>query len=65
MSASNAWAEFAAAFTRTRDAHEEHEQAKVELKNLIPADAKEATGHGIRAKRSKSRGREFRPPRQQ
>jgi hypothetical protein len=26
----------------------------VELKSLMPEDAKEATGHGIRAKRSKS-----------
>jgi hypothetical protein len=26
----------------------------VELKALMPEDAKEATGHGIRAKRSKS-----------
>jgi hypothetical protein len=31
-----------------------HEQAKTELKVLIPEDAKEAIGHGIRAKRSKS-----------
>jgi len=54
MSSSNAWAEFAAVFARTREAHQEHEQAKVELKSLMPADAKEATGHGIRAKRSKS-----------
>ena len=54
MSSSNAWAEFGAVFARTRDAHQEHEQAKVELKGLMPADAKEATGHGIRAKRSKS-----------
>jgi predicted phage-related endonuclease len=54
MSPSNAWAEFAAIFTRTRTAHLEHEHAKVELKNLMPEDAKEATGHGIRAKRSKS-----------
>ncbi len=54
MSASNAWAEFAAAFSRTRAAHLEHEQAKAELKNLVPEDAKEAIGHGIRAKRSKS-----------
>jgi predicted phage-related endonuclease len=54
MSSSNAWAEFAAVFTRTREAHQEHERAKVELKGLMPADAKEATGHGIRAKRSKS-----------
>jgi predicted phage-related endonuclease len=54
MSSSNAWAEFAAVFARTREAHQEHEQAKAELKSLMPADAKEATGHGIRAKRSKS-----------
>jgi predicted phage-related endonuclease len=53
MSASNAWAEFAAVFSRTRSAHLEHEQAKAELKVLMPEDAKEATGHGVRAKRSK------------
>jgi predicted phage-related endonuclease len=54
MSSSNAWAEFAAVFSRTRSAHLEHEQAKAELKGLMPEDAKEATGHGVRAKRSKS-----------
>ena len=54
MTASNAWAEFAAIFTRTRAAHLEHEQAKAELKGLVPEDAKEAIGHGVRAKRSKS-----------
>ena len=54
MSASNAWAEFAGSFVRTRAAHQEHEQAKAELKSLMPEDAKEATGHGVRAKRSKS-----------
>jgi predicted phage-related endonuclease len=54
MTASNAWAEFAGSFVRTRAAHQEHEQAKAELKTLMPEDAKEATGHGVRAKRSKS-----------
>jgi predicted phage-related endonuclease len=54
MTSSNAWAEFAAIFTRTRQAHLEHEQAKCELKSLMPEDAKEAIGHGIRAKRSRS-----------
>jgi len=54
MSASNTWAEFATVFARTRAAHLEHEQAKVELKSLMPEDAKEAIGHGLRAKRSKS-----------
>src|SRR5579871_2238915 len=54
MSASNAWAEFAALFEETRQAHLDHERAKTELKGLVPEDAKEAFGHGIRAKRSKS-----------
>src|SRR5262249_48854746 len=59
MTSSNAWAEFATVFTRTRKAHLEHEQAKAELKNLMPEDAKEAIGHGVRAKRSKSGGISF------
>jgi predicted phage-related endonuclease len=54
MTSSNAWAEFSGIFARTRAAHLEHEQARTELKNLMPEDAKEATGHGVRAKRSKS-----------
>jgi predicted phage-related endonuclease len=54
MTPSNAWAEFAAIFSRTRSAHLEHEQAKGELKSLVPEDAQQAIGHGIRAKRSKS-----------
>ena len=54
MSSSNAWAEFAAVFTSTRSAHLEHEQAKTELKGLMPEDAQQAIGHGVRAKRSKS-----------
>jgi predicted phage-related endonuclease len=54
MSGSNAWAEFAATFRRTRPAHQAHEAAKADLKKLLPEDAKEAVGHGLRAKRSKS-----------
>jgi hypothetical protein len=54
MSGSNSWAEFAAIFQRTRAAHGEHERAKAELKALVPEDAREASGHGVRAKRSKS-----------
>jgi hypothetical protein len=54
MSTSNSWAEFAGVFRRTREAYLDHENAKVELKGLMPEDAKEAIGHGIRAKRSKS-----------
>jgi len=54
MSSSNAWAEFATSFRRTRSGFLEHEKTKAELKALVPEDAKEAIGHGIRAKRSKS-----------
>jgi predicted phage-related endonuclease len=54
MSSSNAWAEFSSIFRRTHEAHVEHEKAKAELKGLMPENAKEAVGHGIRAKRSKS-----------
>ena len=54
MNASNSWAEFAGMFLETRQAHADHERAKNELKGLMPEDAKEAMGHGVRAKRSKS-----------
>jgi predicted phage-related endonuclease len=54
MTGSNAWAEFASLFCRTRTAFVQHENAKAELKALMPEDAREAIGHGVRAKRSKS-----------
>jgi predicted phage-related endonuclease len=54
MSSSNSWAQFAGVFCRTRAAYLEHDASKTELKKLIPEDAKEAVGHGVRAKRSKS-----------
>jgi predicted phage-related endonuclease len=54
MSASNSWGEFAGVFRNTRQAFIEHEKAKSDLKGLMPEDAKEAIGHGVRAKRSKS-----------
>jgi predicted phage-related endonuclease len=54
MSASNSWAELAATFRRTRPDFLAHEAVKAELKKLVPEDAKEATGCGLRAKRSKS-----------
>jgi hypothetical protein len=61
MSSSNSWAELAATFRRTRVAHQEHEGAKAELKKLVPEDAKEANGHGLKAKRSKSNAISFEP----
>ena len=54
MSGSNSWAQLAGVFCATRSAFVEHERAKFELKALMPEDAKEASGHGVRAKRSKS-----------
>jgi predicted phage-related endonuclease len=54
MTGSNAWAEFAGIYFRTRLPYLEHEAAKKELKKLVPEDAKEASGYGLMAKRSKS-----------
>ena len=54
MSDSNSWAEFAGLFRSTRQAFLDHERSKAELKALMPNDAKEAIGHGVRAKRAKS-----------
>jgi len=54
MGGSNSWAEFADLFRSTRQAFLDHERSKAELKAMMPEDAKEAIGHGIRAKRSKS-----------
>jgi len=54
MSVSNSWAEFAGLFRSTRQAFLDHERSKAELKVLMPEDAKEAIGHGVRAKRSKA-----------
>ena len=54
MSTSNAWAELAGIFARTQPAYLEHERAKSELRSLVPDDAQQAIGRGVRAKRSKS-----------
>jgi len=54
MAGSNSWAEFAALYCSTRQAYVEHERAKTELKSLLPEDAKEGFGHGVRARRSRS-----------
>jgi hypothetical protein len=41
VTTSNAWAEFADVFIRTREAHLEHEKAKSELKSLMLQDAQQ------------------------
>jgi len=53
MSGSNSWGEFASMYRDTQHAFLEYERAKTELKVLVPDD-EEASGHGVRAKRSKS-----------
>ena len=54
MGSSNSWSELASIYRQTRAAYEDHETTKASLKKLMPEDAKEALGHGLRAKRSKS-----------
>ena len=54
MSSSNSWTEFAALFRNTREAFVDHERAKSELKALMPEDVREAIGHGVRGRRSRS-----------
>ena len=54
MSELNSWGEFAGLYCATRSAFLDHERTRSELKALMPEDAKEASGHGVRAKRSKS-----------
>jgi predicted phage-related endonuclease len=54
MTTSNAWAELAGLFRSTRQAYQDHERAKAELKALLPEDTKEAIGHGLRARRAKN-----------
>jgi hypothetical protein len=52
---SSAWAfANAEASAATVSAFLDHERAKSELKALMPEDAREAIGHGVKAKRSKS-----------
>lgn len=54
MTGSNEWAVLAAQYRDTKRAHDDHLAAKDSLKALIPADAAEAIGQGLRAKRSKT-----------
>ena len=61
MNGSNLWADQAISYLRTRAAHQDHETAKAELKKLMPEDAKEAIGHGIKARRSKAGAISFEP----
>ena len=63
MSGSNAWAEFAGIFARTRAAHLEHEQAKTELKSLDAGGCQGGDRPWHPRQALEIRRREFRPPR--
>ena len=54
MSTSNAWAEFAVVFIRTRLRISSTRRPRPNSRALMPEDAQQAIGHGVRAKRSKS-----------
>jgi hypothetical protein len=53
------WDRAGALFRNTWEAFLDPERAKSELKSLMPEDAKEAIGHGVRAKHSRSGAMSF------
>ena len=54
MTGNNHWADLALAYVETKDSRDIHERAKDEMKKLVPRDAAEATGHGVKIKRNKA-----------
>jgi len=54
MTGSNAWSVAAAAFLETFAEARRHDAAKSDLKALVPADAREAHGHGVRIRRTRT-----------
>jgi putative phage-type endonuclease len=54
MSASNAWAEHADKWLKTRAYSQTFDKATKELKALVDADVVEASGHGVTARRNKA-----------
>lgn len=54
MQGNNEWAYHADDLVRNRGSHQIYEKALRDIKTMMPADAKEAEGHGIKLKRSKS-----------
>lgn len=53
MNQSNEWGEHAEWLKKTATAAKKHESSKKAIKNLMPADAKEASGKGVTVKLSK------------
>jgi predicted phage-related endonuclease len=54
MSGSNSWAEQAGILFETKPHLDSHAKASKEIKSLMPPEAKEARGHGIKITRSKT-----------
>jgi putative phage-type endonuclease len=54
MTGSNLWADCAATWLQHRDAAKEFARTEKEIKALVEADVRQASGHGIIVKRSKS-----------
>src|SRR6185437_15917346 len=54
MASSNAWGEHAATWLAHRSAAKKFDGAVKGLKEIIPADAKRAFGHGVAAERNKA-----------
>jgi predicted phage-related endonuclease len=50
----NKWASLASQLIETKIIAKEHEEAKKEIKKLVPDDAREVTGHGVKVFRSKA-----------
>lgn len=53
MAGNNEYASHAMDYLQTKAAHKKHEDSKKGLKELMPADASEVYGHGVRVKLSK------------
>jgi len=53
LSTDNAWVDLAITLLETKPQVEKHERAEKEIKKLIPDDAKEAFGRGVKISRSK------------
>lgn len=54
MTGSNEWATHAQTWLDTKDAHAAHEAAKKGIKEMVPDNARIATGYGVTVKRSRA-----------
>jgi len=59
MSGNNAWASQSALYIETKEARDMHEEAKTELKEMSPKDARVTSGHGLTINRGKNGAARF------